>query len=139
MLTNLPNILTFSRILAIPVLIGLFGAFSGGIDADRIAERRLGEYLGERLWGGKRVTGDLTRVLWFAGQRPLPPRHFDVAQLAAMAAPGKVRYFVFSERSKRESSRLIEAELRSTFGRYPLPEPLASLCEARGIVVLSRR
>ncbi|MCA8974148.1 MAG: hypothetical protein KDC98_05470 [Planctomycetes bacterium] len=126
------------------VLIGLLafgmtGTVRGRIDPDRIVERDLGLWIGAWLEPGQRVTGDLTRVIWFAGQQPLPPRHFDTAQLVAMAAPPEVRYFVFSERSRRESSRQIEGALTATFGRVEIPEPVGSRCRERGIVVLARR
>lgn len=128
-----------AAVLLVAVLAGGIGAFTGGIDADRVAERDLGVWLGERLRPGERVTGDLTRVVWFAGQRPLPPRHFDVDELRAMATHDDVRYFVFSARSRRDSSRRIEGALEGLFGRLPLPEPLAAACAERGIVVLARR
>lgn len=126
-------------VLMAVVMVGAIGGYRGGIDADRAAEGQVGRYLGGRLTSGERIASDLTRVLWFAGQRPLPPRHFDVDELAAMARPDEVRYFVFSERSKRESSRQIEAALALTFERLRLPAQLASSCAVRGIVVLVRR
>ncbi len=121
------------------VVFGGIGAWNGRIDPDRIAEREVGEFLAGRLRPGERVTGDLPRVVWFAGMRPPPPRHFDTAQLFAMAAAEDVRYFVFSERSQRSSSQTIEAELAGLFGRFPLPDALASRARERGIVVLARR
>ncbi|MCR9247130.1 MAG: DUF2029 domain-containing protein [bacterium] len=119
------------------VLFGAIGAWRGRIDPDRIAEREVGAWLGSRLHAGESVTGDLTRVVWFAGQRPLPPRHFDVEQLAAMAMAEGVRYFVFSERRSR--APVLEARLNGLFGRMPLPESLASMSAERGLVVLRRR
>ena len=125
-------------LLAIALLGGV-GAFRGGIDPDRIAERRLGEFLAGRLQPGEQVSGELTRVVWFAGQRPLPPRHFDVEQLAALATPASVRYFVVSIRSKRASSRQIAERLVADFAPLELPVGLAELCDRRGILVLQRR
>jgi len=126
-------------VLIAAVLMGVFGSIFGGILPDRLAERLIADHLAERLVGDQRIAGDLTRVLWFAGQRPLPPRHFDTEQLVEMAAPENVRYFVFSERSRRESSQQIEAALAGTFERLQLPDELASSCRARGIAVLARR
>ena len=121
------------------LLFGVIGAWTGRIEPDRIAEREVGEYLGGRLQPGERVTGDLPRVVWFAGVRPPPPRHFDTEQLFAMAVAEDVRYFVFSERSQRSSSQAIKAELSGLFGRFPLPQELAARARERGIVVLARR
>jgi hypothetical protein len=126
-------------VLALLVAGGVGWAFAGGIDADRLAERQLGQYLGARLAPGERVAGDLTRVLWFAGQRPLPPRHFDVARLAALAEPAAVRWFVTSARSRRPSSRAVLPALAGQFVPAELPDGLRQACAARGLVVLRRR
>lgn len=120
-------------------LYGIFGAALGRMDADRYAERDLGTWIAAWLEPGQRVTGDLTRVLWFAGERPLPPRHFDTRQLQAMAMADGVRYFVFSSNSKRQSAGEIEAVLASDFDRVVIPEPVGSRCRERGIVLLQRR
>ncbi|MCA8953717.1 MAG: hypothetical protein KDE27_29670, partial [Planctomycetes bacterium] len=126
-------------IVALAAVLGLAGAFRGGIDADRRAERELGAYLGARLLAGEEVTGDLPRVVWFAGRRPPPPRHFDVEQLVAMAGGEDVRYFVFSARSQRGYAVRLERELGAMFGRLSLPESLQATCDERGLVVLARR
>ena len=130
-------------LLAIALLGGV-GAFRGGIDPDRIAERRLGEFLAGRLQPGEQVSGELTRVVWFAGQRPVlgdgkVAMVVDVEQLAALATPASVRYFVVSIRSKRASSRQIAERLVADFAPLELPVGLAELCDRRGILVLQRR
>ncbi|MCA8941124.1 MAG: hypothetical protein KDB80_01075, partial [Planctomycetes bacterium] len=67
-------------------------------EPNRIAERRVGEYLGEQLAPGDLVAGDMTRVLWFAGRRPLPPKHFTADELIERARLPRVRFVVLGAR-----------------------------------------
>ena len=68
-------------------LTGLFASLKIG-ETDRIGERQVGDYLGARLEDGQTVAGDMTRVIWFAGSRPLPPRHFSVDELVERTRNG---------------------------------------------------
>jgi len=137
-LASLPRIFCRS-LLVLCTATGLVIGFLGTIESDRTAERQIGEYLATRLQPGSTVTGDLTRVLWFAGQRPLPPRHFDGPQLAAMAAPANVQFVVISDRSQRAASQQVLPLLAADFERLQLPESLARLADQRGLAVFARR
>ncbi len=125
--------------LAALAAFGLASAWNGTIEPDRLAERRVGEFLAARLQPGDELTGDLTRVLWFAGRRPLPPRHFAVAELLAMASPPAVRFVVLSERSRREQYAELVKGLADRFERLVLPRELDELARARGVAVFARR
>lgn len=126
-------------LLAVACGLDLWTAWNGTIEADRIAERLVGEHLAGRLAPGETVSGDMTRVLWFAGQRALPARHFDAAALVAMAASPGVRFVVLSERSQRDVHDEVVAALGATFTRYDLPAGLRDQADRRGITVLVRR
>ena len=106
---------------------------------DRLAEKAVGRYLARQLHGDELVAGDLTRVLFYAGLRPLPPRHFDTGQLLAMAAPPAVRYVVLSADSKRGTYAATAAGLDATFARLGLPARLQQLADESGIAVFVRR
>lgn len=110
-------------------------AFVGGVDADRAVEREVGVLLAGRLQPGERVTGDLPRVVYFAGSPPPPPRHFDAEALVAMAQAPGVRFVVLSVQSQRASSRAAAAGLGPAFVAVALP----AAAEARGITVFERR
>lgn len=104
---------------------------------DRAAERAVGRYLGARLAPDETLATDMTRVRWFAGRRPLPPRRFSVAEIVAMARAPGVRFVVLG--SKRPGTKSVCAALEDRFAEMQLPEPLQAAARARGIVVLAPR
>src|SRR5690606_23008338 len=110
---------------------------AGLSDDDRVAERRIGEYLGTLLEPRETVTGDLTRLVWFAGCRPLPPRRFDADRILAMAEPPNVRFVAIG--TKRDTAAELEAGLRRRFVPLQLPPELEALAQQRGIQVHERR
>lgn len=112
-------------------------AWRGVTDADRVAERQVGEYLGRELQPGERIVTDLTRILWFAGQRPLWPRHFRVEELVALAAAPDSRFVALRE--KHETFPEIEKGIASDWVRAQLPESLERSVRERGIALFVRR
>jgi hypothetical protein len=126
-------------LLALLAAFGAVTAWTGTIDGDRIAERRLGEHLATALRPGDDLLADLPRVSFFAGRRPKPPRHFDAAQLVAMAAPAEVRFVVLSERSRRGTFADAARGLSPHYAELELPADLAALVRQRGIAVFARR
>lgn len=128
-----------AALLTIAVLHGLIAGWNGGIDADRRAERQLGEFLRTQLRGGDTIAGDLTRVSWFAGLPPLPPRHHDDEQLAAMVSADAVRFVVLGERDPSRRGPRLQAVLTASFVSLPLADELAAACARRGIIVFVRR
>ncbi len=105
------------------------------IDADRVAERRVGAWLATQCAPGERITGDMTRVLYFAGERPLPPKPFTAEQLADRAHAVRARFVVLGAR------RPTTPEARRLLGDYRplrLPPELAELAHRRGILTLHR-
>lgn len=116
-------------------LTGLFASLKIG-ETDRIGERQVGEYLGARLEDGETVAGDMTRIVWFAGSRPLPPRPFSVDELVERAQDPTVRFVVLG--SRREGTAAVEQALAPGFTRYVLPEIEQRAAYLRGILVLER-
>lgn len=101
-------------------------------DADRIAERRIGEYL-----RGRELASDMTRVLYYAGQRPLPPRRFNAEELVGMAEARGVEFCVLG--SHRATTPEVVARLGAAWMEEALPDALTAVAGARGILVLRRR
>ncbi|MGE3172217.1 MAG: hypothetical protein AB7O97_06275 [Planctomycetota bacterium] len=126
-------------LLALCCGLDLWTSFHGTIAADRLAERLVGEYLGARLAPGQTVVADMTRVLWFAGQRPLPPRHFDAAYYLEHAARPEVEFVVLHEESRRGIYGDVVRGLGAAFARFDLPGGLRDLADRRGIAVFVRR
>lgn len=126
-------------VLALCCGLDLWTGFHGTIAADRVAERLVGEYLGARLAPGHTVVADMTRVLWFAGQRPLPPRHFDAAYYLDRAARPEVEFVVLHEQSRRGIYDDVVRGLGAGFARFDLPGGLRDLADRRGIAVFVRR
>ena len=126
-------------VLVACVVGGAIPAFRGTIEANRATERELGSFLGARLEDGRAIHSNLPRVVWFAGRRPPPPRHFETRQHATMAAADEVQFVVFSESGRRLRDQRIEPLLAPRYARLALPEPLAEACRARGIAVFVRR
>lgn len=108
-------------------------ALLGGTEANRIAERDVGRFLAARLRPGERIAGDMTRVLYFAGQRPLPPRHHQATELVHMAR--SARFLVL--RSRRPSTPEVLRALPD-WRPVALPAPLAALAKERGMTILGR-
>jgi hypothetical protein len=77
----------------------------------------------------------MTRVLWFAGVRPLPPKHFSPSELVARAEVEGVRFAVFSVR--RDTWPAVRAGL-SEWSYAELPTRVAVGAASRGLVVLER-
>ncbi|MBL9077269.1 MAG: DUF2029 domain-containing protein [Planctomycetes bacterium] len=124
-------------VLTLCAVLGVGGAWHGLTEADRAAERDLGLWLGARLEPHQTLTGDLTRVVWFAGRRPLPPRRFEADRILAMAAPPEVRFVVIGTR--RQTAAELDQGLRAHFAELALPPELAAAAAARGIRVYERR
>jgi hypothetical protein len=88
-------------------------------DRDREDERTVGSHLRAVLRPGEAVVGDMTRVLYFAGERPLPPRHFTVEELVAMASPLRVRFVVLGAR--RDTTPLVAEGLGAAWAPVDVP------------------
>ncbi|MFO1054359.1 MAG: glycosyltransferase family 87 protein [Planctomycetota bacterium] len=95
------------------------------------------EWLRATMRPGERVEGDLTRVLWYSGGRPLPPRHFTVAELVDRARQPGVRFVALG--SKREGCAEVAARLAPDFTECGVPERERRAMERRGIMLLERR
>lgn len=126
-------------LLLLAVGHGAVAGWNGGIDGDRRAERQLGEFLRTQLADGASIAGDLTRVRWFAGLPPLPPRRFDDGQLATMAQAEGVRFVVLGERDPSRRGPRLQAVLDAGFSPLALADDLAAACALRGIAVFVRR
>ncbi|MCC6669578.1 MAG: hypothetical protein IT458_00840 [Planctomycetes bacterium] len=128
------------RWLGIVLVAGLaIGAVRGFrvTGSSRLVERDLGRYLATRLAPGEDVATDLTRVRWYAGLRPLPPRHFAAEELiAASLAPG-VRFVVIGV--LRPTAATWRAALGASFVPAALPAGLAERLPERGVEVFERR
>jgi hypothetical protein len=135
----LPRATSRVRVVVVAIACGLdLGlGWHGTIDGNRIAERRVGEYLAGHLGPGETVAGDLTRVLWYAGRRPLPPRHFDAAWFVERARDDAVRFVVVGDR--RETAKAIEQGIADRFVPCALPPALRAAAERRGLAVFGRR
>src|SRR5690606_14289761 len=127
LLSWLPLVATFAGVglAALPLrgrlpvtIVGVVISIVSGLrlqSTDRYGERVIGEYLGGRLAPDERVFGDMTRVLWFAGMRPLPPRHFTAEELVAGARAADVRYMVLAR--DRPTADPVVAALEGEFRR----------------------
>lgn len=104
-------------------------------DASRLAERDVGQYLATQLRADEEFVTDLTRVRYFAGRRPLPPRHATAAELAAACADPRVRFLILG--SNREHAATVRSRCPE-FRLAELPAGLATRSAARGIAVLQR-
>lgn len=124
-------------VLVALVAFELVGGWRGVTGADRVAERRVGEYLGAQLRGEERIVTDLTRILWFADRRPLWPRHFRVDELLALAAEPVTRFVAL--RDKHETFPELDRGLAVGWRRADLPADLDASVRQRGIAVFVRR
>ena len=123
---------------ALACALDLVLGWHGTIDSNRIGERLVGEHLASRLAPGETIAGDLTRVLWFAGQRPLPARHFDAAWFVARARADGVRFVVVGS-NRRDSFAAIQQGIADRFAPCALPPALRAAAEDRGLAVFERR
>jgi hypothetical protein len=105
--------------------------------ADRYGERIVAEYLRSELESGETIAGDMTRSLFFAGQRPLPPRHLSPEEIRERASMPSVRFVVLLE-SKATNQDVREA-LSDRFQMAELPYEENQYAERRGMIVLERR
>ncbi|MBK8097211.1 MAG: hypothetical protein IPK26_08890 [Planctomycetes bacterium] len=126
-------------LLALAACLDLWVGWHGTIAPDRLAERLVGQTLARRLQPGHAVAGDMTRVLWYAGQRPLPPRHFDAEWLVVQATRQDVQFVVLSAKSRRGAAEPVQERLAATFSRWQPGGELGRQAAARGIVILVRR
>ena len=117
--------------LAGVILLNLVLALTGGVEFNRLAERRVAEHLREMLRPGEVIAGDMTRVLYFAGQRPLEPRHYSAEELSQS---GRGARFVVL-RAGRETTPAVRRELVS-HAPLELTGELGDLARQRGILVL---
>ncbi len=106
-------------------------------DSNRYSERVVGDFLATQLRPGEVVTGDMTRVVWFAGMRPLPPRHFTAKELAERARQVHARFVVLAE--GRDNTPGAIERLESDYDTAAMPEQVRQAAELRGIVVLARK
>ena len=108
------------------------------VEPDRLAERAVGEWLATELGPNERVTGDLARVIWYAGRQPPPPRHFAAHELMLQALEPGVRYVVLGGR--RETTPVVVAALAEQYREVvpALGDEVAARLESRPIRVLRR-
>lgn len=116
------------------ILHNLFWSMTGGVNPNRIAEPRVAAYLEQHMEPGQRIAGDMTRVLYFAGQRPLAPRHFDADELIAA---GREAEFVVLRKRRATTLRVLEG--LPDHQPVRLPDKLQVLATDRGMLVLQRR
>ena len=119
-------------IVAFGVVLGLRTT-----DPNRIAERQVGEFLAANLLPGEQVTGDMTRVVYYSGRRPLVPRRFSAEEIAAAARDSAVRYVVLGER--RETTPSVRERLAADFAPVQFPGEIEPAAADRGILVLERK
>jgi hypothetical protein len=106
-------------------------------EPNRIAEREVGKYLAARLSPGQQVSGDMTRVIYYAGRRPLTPRRSSIEELVQAALDPGVRYVVLG--SRRASTPAVRQRIGAEYAPLSLPSDLEALADDRGILVLQRR
>ena len=123
-------------VLIMVVFVSALSSFAGSTP-DRYGERVVGEFVGSQLQPGEQVTGDMTRVIYFSGRRPLPPRHFSVEELLSMARAPGVRFVVLG--SKRDTAEPVQSALALEFETIAMPADVRRWAEERGITVLRRR
>lgn len=106
---------------------------------DRWAERTVGRHLGSLLEPGQTVTGDQTRVVYFAGCRPLPPRHYDADEIVGWARDESVQFVVLTDYGRTESiSERVREDLNEEFTTLPMPEDVRNAAEWRRLIILRR-
>lgn len=126
-------------VLVVAFGIGVRSGLAGGIDADRAVERDLGVWLRPQLAADDRLVSDLPRVVYFAGEPPLPPRHFTLSQMLDQIAGTDVAWVVVRDRSERVPFAEFAPHLAARFERVALPAGLAEAAAVRGVAVFRRR
>ncbi len=126
-------------VLTVAAIAGVVSALRV-TDVDRLAERDVGRWLASVTAPSDGIVTDLTRVLWYAGRRPLPPRHLNPEELANAAAASTTRFVVLGAR--RPQTETLRAQLERTMRRLDVtvafaPEVVARI-ESRGIAVFER-
>jgi len=119
--------------LAAVVGLQLVLAGRGGSDANRIVERQVAEHLRDLLEKDEVVAGDMTRVQYFAGFRPLEPRHFSADEL--VAAGRDARFVVL--RGNRDYADEVQRRL-TNHTPWPIPVRFQEHAKSRGLLVLER-
>jgi len=119
--------------LAAVVVLELLLAVIGGSNANRIVERQVAEHLRGLLRPGDVIAGDMTRVQYFAGFRPLEPRHFSADEL--VEAGRGARFVVL--RGNRNYAAQVQRRLADHV-LWPIPAQFQEHATARGLVVLER-
>lgn len=122
-------------LVLVSLLIGLLSSLSLQ-ERDRIGEKVVGEYLGSELQPGEDLVTDLTRIRWFAGLRPNPPRVLSQEELVEAARAPATRFLVLSGR--RDSADVIIAELGGLFRSHAMAEDQRNAAQRRGLRVLER-
>jgi len=117
------------------VAVDLLGAWRAVEGKKALAERQIGAHLLQRLPPTQRIVSDLPRLLYFAGQQPVPIASAD-ALLAAAATDG-IAFVVLGESYSRQST--LTSTLAARFSRYQLPGALVDGAMARHITVFARR
>ncbi|MGE0142629.1 MAG: hypothetical protein AB7T19_05005 [Planctomycetota bacterium] len=103
--------------------------------ADRVVERRLGEWLRTRHVHDGQLVSDLQRADYFAGVRPAPPRRITAEEMERVADHAAVRFVVYSgPHGDRLAARLAD----SLFRPAELPVALRDELSERGTLVLQR-
>lgn len=138
-LPRAPSARARDAVLAVSCALDLVLGWNGVMDPDRAAERWIGQHLRDRLEPGQTVAGDMTRVLWFADQRPLPTRHFEPEWFVERAHAAEVRFVVLSIGTRRESYARIAAGIADQFVPYTMPPFLRDAAADRGIAVFARK
>ncbi len=103
-------------------------------DQNRQAEMEVGRYLQQQLRQGETVGGDMSRVLYYAGQRPPAPKRYTAQELIQQGRQS--RFLVLLDNAARREKT---AQVRAALPRYrPLELPLAfrALAKERRILVL---
>lgn len=126
-------------ILITACLLDILLGWQSTMDTNRMAERLVGEHLGQQMAPDRTMVSNLTRVLWFAGQRPLPPRHFNPEWFDKKTTDEAVQFLVLSINSKRNDFKMIEHDTAGHFARYSLPSNISEAAEKAGIAVFARR
>lgn len=125
-------------LLGLAVLHAVVGGWLGTMDQDRALDRELGRYFAGQLAAATGLQSDLPRVLYYA-QRPLgEPRRWSAEQWLARAEQQRAEWLVLGKRNAQQARRAGTAAW-GEFVPATLPEPLASACAQRELLVLTRR
>ena len=114
------------------------------VQADRYGERLVATWVGEKLEPGETLVTDLTRVMYFAGRRPLTPRPFSVDEVVEKIRSPNVRFVVLdglgaADRVERNRTRRIRESLGEEWERLSFPPKLERHVKNRHLGVWRRR